>query len=567
MTKARKITSLWARPLFTFACILSPALPATAQDAAVPPAEPKLIIAISVDQYSADLFEQYRDSYSGGLRQMADGVAYANGYQSHAATETCPGHSTILTGRHPAATGIVANTWFDVKSGSNIYCVGVPGTADPDAKGPQNLKVDTFGDWLKKARPGARSFAVSGKDRAAINMGGHHADGVYWWSDGKGFITSHYAGPATPAVTGPAKAFDDALFARWKAQPPALWPTRIPAQCQALAAPHMFGKLKVAGGVPPEASLGVEQKPDFLDSTDFQDQLRPSPLFDQTILAFATKVLDGNHLGRGPATDLLAISLSATDYVDHRYGSGGAEACTQTHMLDAALGQFLDHVKSLGIPYMVVLTADHGATDAAERAAEHGVDAHRIDGKAFGAALNKYLEQQLGLSYEPIVADDPMQLVINIPGNDAAFRTKLRDTAIAWIRQQPNVEAVFTREEVEAAVPPKGKPVTELSLAERFNESYDRDRSGDIAVAFRKYSTFGMPMSPGDNVAGHGSPWDHDRRVPILFWWPGVKADNRTQAIETVDIAPTLAGLVKIPTPQVDGHCINLAEGESDSCK
>jgi arylsulfatase A-like enzyme len=66
----------------------------------------------------------------------------------------------------------------------------------------------------------------------------------------------------------------------------------------------------------------------------------------------------------------------------------------------------------------------------------------------------------------------------------------------------------------------------------------------------------GMPRGPGDTVAGHGSPWDYDRRVPILFWWPGVSADDRKEPIETVDIAPTLAGIAHVPAPQVDGKCL-----------
>ena len=76
------------------------AAPAAAQQPARPP---KLIVAISVDQLSSDLFESYRPHFTGGFRRLIDrGVVFANGYQSHAATETCPGHSTITTGARPA---------------------------------------------------------------------------------------------------------------------------------------------------------------------------------------------------------------------------------------------------------------------------------------------------------------------------------------------------------------------------------------------------------------------------------------------------------------------------------
>jgi arylsulfatase A-like enzyme len=47
--------------------------------------------------------------------------------------------------------------------------------------------------------------------------------------------------------------------------------------------------------------------------------------------------------------------------------------------------------------------------------------------------------------------------------------------------------------------------------------------------------------------------------VPILFWWPGATAETRATPVETVDIAPTLASIAKVPTPMVDGQCVNLS--------
>jgi arylsulfatase A-like enzyme len=91
------------RPLLALAALLAPAVASAA-----PPPRPKLIVMIAVDQFSAELWERYRGSFTGGLKRLDDGVTFARGYQSHSGTETCPGHSTMLTGRHPAGTGIVA---------------------------------------------------------------------------------------------------------------------------------------------------------------------------------------------------------------------------------------------------------------------------------------------------------------------------------------------------------------------------------------------------------------------------------------------------------------------------
>ena len=527
---------------------------ATAAMAAPPPVQPKLVVAISVDQFSFDLYERYRPTFTGGLKRLSEGLVFT-GYQSHAATETCPGHSTILTGAHPARTGIVANSWYERANASIVYCVSVQGVADPEARGSAKLRVDTLGDWLKAARPGARSIAVSGKDRAAIMMGGHHPDAVYWWADKKGFATSSYAGPATPQVLAPAEAFNTARSAAWRAAAPQLWPKEVSARCAALQAPHRFGKLDLTGEVPPQTAPGGTLPP---GDPSFSDELRASPELDRLTLAFADQLVDRFKLGRGPQTDLLAVSLSATDYIGHRYGNGGAEMCVQMASLDADLGAFLDGLDRRGMPYVVVLTADHGAADAAERMGESAV---RIDGKSIAGDLAKHLQSAFGLAYDPVAGDDVRQIVINLGPADEARRSEIVASAAAWLKARPDVAAVYTAAEIAAVRVPRDKPVTELTLPERFAESYDAERSGDLLVAYADKATVGMPRALGDNVAGHGSPWDYDRRVPILFWWRGVAPTAEAQPMETVDIAPTLAPLMAVRAPEVDGRCVDIGQG------
>lgn len=537
----------------------APAVPASAAR----PAAPKLIVAISVDQFAASVYGRYLDDYTAGLKRLSSGVAFPVGYQSHAATETCPGHSTLLTGDHPSHTGIIANNWFDRSNGSWPYCASVPGSADPLDRGPQRLRATTLGDWLKAAHPQSRVVSISGKDRAAIMMAGHHPDLVAWWMDGTfagkplfGFQTSAYAGPAGQAVQAILKSEDDSVAAAWQ-KAPQLWPSDVPAYCQALEKPHRFGDIEISGAVPPAGALEATAQPGFMQRADFSSQLHASPLYDKLVLDFAADMAKRWRLGRGPTPDLLAISLSATDYVGHRYGNGGAEMCEQVHALDRSLGAFLKRIDRLGVPYMVVLTADHGSVDAPERLREQGIPAQRVDTTAFLAALNAHLEQALALNAKPIAAEDVQDLYIK-PTADPALATRIETEAVNWLRQQPAVEAVYTRAQVAAAVPPPGKSAADLTVPERMNESFDPERSADIFVEFRKYTTLGWPRGSNVTVAGHGSPWDYDRQVPILFWWRGAPAETSRAAAETVDIAPTLAATIGVAHPAIDGHCLAL---------
>src|SRR5882757_7621330 len=135
-----------------------------------PPTPPRLMIVISVDQFSADLFDEYRPQFTGGFARLAGGTVFRNGYQSHAGTETCPGHSTILTGDRPTRTGIAINTWYDfsvTRADKAVYCAEdetVPGSSSSGyTVSARHLKVPTLGELLKARSPGSRNVAVAGK--------------------------------------------------------------------------------------------------------------------------------------------------------------------------------------------------------------------------------------------------------------------------------------------------------------------------------------------------------------------------------------------------------------------
>lgn len=523
---------------------------------------PKLVIVISVDQFASSVYRRYADSYTGGLKRLSSGIAYPIGYQSHGATETCPGHSTLLTGDHPSHTGIVANSWFEKNTGSTPYCVSVPGSGDQLARGPQRLKATTLGEWMKRTYGDSRVVSISGKDRAAITMAGHHPDLVAWWVDGFanekrvfGFYTSAFAGPAGTDIQQILSQENQAIKDAWRASPPRLWPSDIPSYCQAMERPEHFGAVTLSGRVPPDNAIESISDPKFIDRSDFLDSLHASPLFDKLTLDLAADMAKRWKLGRGSAPDLLAISLSATDYVGHHYGNGGPEMCEQVHALDQSLETFLSQIAALGVPYVVVLTADHGSVDAPERLQEQGIAAERVNTAKLLAGLNSYLKKQLNIGWDPVVGDDAQQLYINTPG-DAPFVAHVRDDAVDWLGQQSTVDAVYTRDQVAAAVPPSGKSAADLTVPERLNESYLPERSADIFVVYKKSATLGVPVAPTDYIAGHGSPWDYDRKVPILFWWPGAPAITSPDPVETVDIAPTLASLTGVSSPQVDGHCL-----------
>jgi predicted AlkP superfamily pyrophosphatase or phosphodiesterase len=135
-------------------------------------------------------------------------------------------------------------------------------------------------------------------------------------------------------------------------------------------------------------------------------------------------------------------------------------------------------------------------------------------------------------------------------------QARAKAAAVAAFRAHPQVEAVFTKEQLAAAPSPTSSP-DQWSLIDKARASFDPQRSGDFVVLLKKDIT---PIANTKSyVATHGSPWDYDRRVPILFWRRGMTHVERNEAIETADIMPTLAAAIGLTVDprSIDGECLN----------
>ncbi|HEX7781732.1 MAG TPA: alkaline phosphatase family protein [Sphingobium sp.] len=523
---------------------------ATPTPAATPP---KLIVAISVDQFSGDLFNEYRQHYVAGMKRMTEGAVFPRGYQSHAATETCPGHSTILTGSRPARTGIIANTWFDLntaRADKAVYCAEDESQPETSSEAyvasPLHLKVPTMGGRMKIANSAARVVSVAGKDRAAIMMGGPTADQTWWWG-GKGYVS--YKGTAENALVtqvngGVAKLLNE--------DRPGM---ELPAECASRDFAVDIGAGK---------SVGTGR---FARKAGDSKAFRASPEIDAATLVLAAALIENMGLGKQAQTDIISIGLSANDYIGHTYGTEGAEMCIQQYSLDRELGAFFDRLDKDGIDYEVVLTADHGGHDLPERHRENAMPMEaRIDPSLEPKALNAALAAKTGLSGTLLYGDGAAGDMYLAKTLSSAQRKKVTDALMAIWKASPQIQTVLTSAEIAGTPSPSGPPES-WSLIQEARASYYPGRSGDFLVMLKPRITPIADPTKG-YVATHGSPWDLDRRVPILFWRKGIASFEQPLGVETVDILPTLAATIglAVPKSEIDGRCLDIIAGPGESC-
>ncbi|MBU6207089.1 MAG: alkaline phosphatase family protein, partial [Alphaproteobacteria bacterium] len=483
------------------------------------------------------------------------------GYQSHGATETCPGHSTILTGDHPTRTGIIANNWIDQSvtrdDNHNVYCAedeSVPGSTNKDyTVSSKHLRVPTLGDRLKALNPASRVVAVSGKDRAAVMMSGHHPDEIWWWTSRNGLYQfTSYDGRTMPAAVATANTTLDAMRKSGYSYP-------LPDACKSKIGEIDFGNYAI--GVPRPAMTA--------DDPDIGKGLFTHPMLDKLTLDAGLGLIKAMKLGQGSAPDVLALGLSVTDPVGHAFGTQGPEMCAQLLTLDQSLGNFLNGLDATGVPYLLVLTADHGDSDIPERKGAPA-DSRRIASNMRLSKMDFDVGDQLHIDQQLFLGDNDFSGNIYLSkALSPTQRQRAKAAAIHWLMAAkdangvPWTQTVLTRQEILAAPRPTAPP-SEWTIAQKVAASYDPARSGDLYAVMKKHVMVVSDPGPG-YVMAHGSVWNYDRRVPILFYGQGIKAARPSDEIETVDIMPTLAAMVglKLAAGSVDGKCLRAVAGET----
>lgn len=487
-------------------------------------AHPKLVVVIVIDQFRGDYLERYRDQFGdAGFRMLLDrGAYFANCNYNYANTRTAPGHATLFTGAYTIGHGIMANEWWNPASKNMVTSVEDDATKLVGVNGgktgasPHNLLADTLGDELKLATQGkARVFAVSLKDRAAVLPGGFAADGAYWIEPQRGdWITSTYYRNDLPqwVLDFNARQINKYWSREWKD-----------------ARGVLLG------------STAHRKKKDGADA-GFYEVVGSTSFANQYELEFARNLILYENIGRGPATDLLSISLSANDILGHQVGPDSPQMQQMALDLDRDLADFFDFLgHQIGLAdTWIALSADHGVSPVPEQVEKLRIPAGSLDRAKLETEINAAIATKFahGRAGSYVKADYPL-FWLDEP-SFAALHVSEREAEQAVgeaAERAAHLRGYYTKWQLAAGDTPS------TALGRKYLNSYSPEGS---------WYVMGLPEMFTVGFAGgtdHVSPYNYDTHVPLVFYGLPFQPGTYRTSVEPIDMAVTFASLLGINAP------------------
>jgi predicted AlkP superfamily pyrophosphatase or phosphodiesterase len=515
---------------------------------AAAPLKPKLVVLITVDQMRGDYVDRFRHQWSKGLHRLIhEGAWFRQADYPYYNTVTCAGHATISTGTVPAVHGMVLNQWWERNNSRLVACTeddharlisyGVPVSSVGNSL--KYLMSSTLADELRlQGSPAPKVVGISLKARSAITLAGRKPDAVIWLDevDGEWVTSTAFAQAPVPYLADyiARHPLRQELGRRWERSLP------LDQYVYPYSTDHRRRTALVSQQFPHTVKgTGTEVGGAFADAWE------SSPFSDAYLNALAMRSLDALQMGRGPGTDLLAISYSALDKVGHDFGPESHEAQDVLVHLDRQLGLLLDKLdQDVGRGnYVVGVSADHGVSPIPERVKAAGFDAGRIDTGAVGRAIDAILARELGggpyrtrVIYNDIYFNDGVYATL-------AAKPAAMAAVLATVRNTEGVWRVYRKEELSAA-----DPMTRAAALSHYD-----GRSGDLKMLGRAY------WITSSSTTTHGTGHRYDTHVPVLLFGQGIRAGHYLQPASPLDLAPTLAFLTGVTLADATGRVLSEA--------
>ena len=530
--------------VFTSVTVMAQNQKSNSTKAPSPNAKPKLVVGFVIDQMRWDYLYRFQPIFkaNGGFkRMMNEGFSCDNTFIPYTPTVTACGHTCVYTGSVPNIHGITGNAWYDKQLNRTVYCSedkSVKGVGGKDEvvgqMSPVNMLTTSICDELRLSTNfKSKVIGIAIKDRGAILPAGHSANAAYWY-DGKSgnFISSTYYMNELPTWVNNFnnRKVVDSLYKQ-------NWTTSLSKETYLEYATEdikeyegkPFGKEQVA--FPYDLSKYIGK--------DF-GKIASTPHGNTLTAEMAKAAILAENLGKGKATDFLAISFSSPDYIGHSFGPNSWEMVDDYVKLDDELGKmfaFLD--KQLGVGnYTAFLTADHAVAHIPAFMKENKLPGGTVDDEAIMKGMNKQLKEIFAAD-SLVVSTYNYQITLNHSSikRNSLDKEKITEWIINYLQKVDGIAQVFAIDEMMET------PINK-TLKEMLVNGYYPTRSGDIQIVFKPGYIDG-----GKTGTTHGLWAPYDSHIPLLWYGWGIKKGSSHKEVYMTDIAPTLAALLKIQMP------------------
>ena len=529
----------------SFCCLLAISQktnPKTASEEGIQ--RPKLVVGIVIDQMRWDYLYRFNPVFksNGGFKRfLTEGFSCDNTLIPYTPTVTACGHTCVYTGSVPSIHGITGNNWWDNTLMRSVYCSedktvkGVGGKTEEDGQmSPRNMLTTSICDELRLATNfRSKVIGVALKDRGSILPAGHSANAAYWYEGRSGnFITSTYYMNELPEWVNQfnkRKLVDSLYKTGWNTVLPAKEYTDYATADQKEYEAKPFGK--EATGFPYDLSKFVEKDYSKISSTPHGNTLT---------VEMAKAAVIAEKMGKNDATDFLAVSFSAPDYIGHSFGPNSWEMVDDYIRLDDELGKFFAFLDAtIGKnQYTVFLTADHAVAHIPGFMKENKLPGGLLADNGMMKDINTKLKEKFGVE-NAVVNFANYQVYLNHPRIDSlkADEPGIKKWIIQYMLKNDAVTNAFATADIMTT------PINK-TLREMLANGYNPNRSGDIQVI----------LKPGDIEGGatgttHGLWYPYDAHIPLLFYGWGIKKGKTNRETYMTDIAATVAALLHIQMP------------------
>ena len=540
----KQIVSLIVSLILSGSCLAQERVPSSSTSTVNYSTErPKLVVGIVVDQMRYDYLTRFYNKYGeGGFKRLInEGFNCKNNHFNYVPTYTGPGHTSIYTGTTPKYHGIIANDWYDKEQKKSVYCAqddsvqSVGTTSKAGQMSPQRMKTTTFGDENRLfTQMKGKTIGVSIKDRAAILPAGHTANTAYWFqgkNEGNWISSTFYMKELPKWVTDFNKKHTvDSYLKEWNTLYDISTYTESGSDLNTFEGGF---KGKQTATFPYDLAT-------LKNDNGGYDILKSTPYGNSLTTDFAIEAIKGEQLGKDNSTDVLTISFSCTDYVGHNFGVNSKEIEDTYLRLDLDIERLLKALdQNVGKNnYTVFLTADHAAVNVPAYLQSVKIPAGYFDSRDFSKKINSFMETTFGAS----------DLIESITNNQIFLnRKKIQELDLDLDDvQEAIVNKIITYQYIDKAYTATDMASTSFStgIERLIQNGFNQKRSGDVI-----YVLDPAVISYSKTGSTHGSSFEYDTHVPLLFFGKGIKHGQTFQKTEITDIAPTMSALLNISYP------------------